>query len=101
MPEAGATRVRGREEAVAPLEEKEGGVMSRLVRYPSPVGDDKAGTQQGVLWSTLLTVFFFLQTATSSQAFTINNVGISGGNPGRLPVYEVAGLVQGDSFTVT
>ena len=101
-----------------------------LVRDTSKAGDDKAGTQtlidrgtaearhrvdvgdrtlpfgdhlrrvKRLLWSTVLTVSLFLQTATSSQAFTIDTIGISGGNPGRLPVYEVTGLVQGDSFNV-
>ena len=52
------------------------------------------------LWSTVLAVSLFLQTATSSQAFTINTLGTSNGIPGGLPVYEVTGLVQGDSFDI-
>jgi hypothetical protein len=41
---------------------------------------------------------------TSSQAqaaFTITQTGTSGGNPGGLPVYQVTGLVAGDSFDIT
>ena len=53
-----------------------------------------------VLWATVLTVSLFLQTAPSSLAFTITQIGTSGGNPGGLPVYNVTGLVQGDSYSV-
>jgi hypothetical protein len=35
-----------------------------------------------------------------AQAFNITQTGTSGGNPGGLPVYEVSGLVEGDSFQV-
>ena len=53
------------------------------------------------LWSTVLAVSLFLQTATSSEAFTINTLPEpSGGIPGGLPVYEVTGLVQGDTFDI-
>ena len=52
------------------------------------------------LWSIVLTVSLFLHTATSSQAFTINTIGTSNGNPRGLPVYNVTGLVQGDIFDI-
>jgi len=52
------------------------------------------------LWSTVLAVSLFLRTATSSEAFTINTIGTSNGNPGGLPVYNVTGLVQGDTFDI-
>ena len=52
------------------------------------------------LWSTVLAVSLFLHTATSSEAFTINTIGTSNGNPGGLPVYNVTGLVQGDTFDI-
>ena len=52
------------------------------------------------LWSTVLAVSLSLHTATSSQAFTINSIGTSNGNPGGLPVYNVTGLIQGDIFDI-
>lgn len=35
-----------------------------------------------------------------ATAFLVTVTGSSGGNPGGLDVYEVSGLVQGDSFTL-
>jgi hypothetical protein len=37
----------------------------------------------------------------NASAFTITQIGTSGGAPGGQPVYEVSGLVEGDSFTMT
>jgi hypothetical protein len=35
------------------------------------------------------------------EAFTVSQIGTSGGNPGGLPIFQVSGLVEGDSFPVT
>jgi len=51
-------------------------------------------------WSAALAASLFFSTVTGSEAFTINTIGNSNGNPGGLPVYQVSGLVQGDSFGI-
>lgn len=57
-------------------------------------------------WHALLRAFLFcgavILGAASSNAYTISLTGgMSGGNPGGQPLYEVTGLVQGDAFNVS
>jgi hypothetical protein len=50
--------------------------------------------------ATLLAAAFLLLSAGTSQAYTITQIGTTGGNPGGLPLYEVSGLVEGDIFVL-
>ena len=36
-----------------------------------------------------------------ASAYTITQIGTSGGAPGGQPVFEVSGLIEGDSFSLT
>ena len=38
--------------------------------------------------------------SAAASAFTISQIGTSGGNPGGQPLYEVAGLIEGDAFNL-
>jgi hypothetical protein len=50
----------------------------------------------GVLLAAALT----MGVAGVADAFTITQIGTSNGNPGGLPVFQVSGLVEGDSFPI-
>ena len=42
-----------------------------------------------------------LSWASGANAFLVTQTGLSGGEPGGLPVFDVSGLVAGDSFPVS
>jgi len=48
----------------------------------------------------LLAALLLVAPVSPAGAFTITPTGLSGGNPGGQTLYEVSGLVQGDSFDV-
>jgi hypothetical protein len=51
----------------------------------------------GVLLAAALT----MGVAGVADAFTMMQIGTSNGNPGGLPVFQVSGLLEGDSFPIT
>lgn len=53
-----------------------------------------------LLGSSVIALNLGLGIQASGSAFTITEIGSSGGNPGDLPVFEVSGLMAGDMFSL-
>ncbi len=46
----------------------------------------------------VLSVLVICLSGVDADAYTISQIGTSGGNPGGMPVYEVSGLMASDTF---
>lgn len=61
----------------------------------------RTASRKSLVFAVICSLACWLTAGTPAEAYSISQIGTSGGNPGGQPVYAITGLKEGDSFTLS